>query len=86
MSKIATIQTQVEFELKQNVEDILQHLGLTTTQAITLFLEQIALQKDLPFEVKKPNAETRAALEEASQPEKLESYKTPEALYAELDI
>jgi len=40
---------QVDPELKQDVEDILQELGLTMSQAITLFLEQISLKKGLPF-------------------------------------
>ena len=34
------------------------------TQAITLFLQQVRLQKGLPFEVKLPTKETQKALKE----------------------
>lgn len=67
MRKIAVIRARVEPELKASVEDILEHLGLTTSQAITLFLKQIELQKGIPFRVNIPNAETVKVLKEAEQ-------------------
>lgn len=64
MSKTATITTRVEPELKRNAEDILEKLGVNTTDAITMFLSQIVLRQGLPFEVRIPNAATRAAIAE----------------------
>jgi DNA-damage-inducible protein J len=63
--KNAIINARVESELKTNVEGILKNLGLTATQAITIFYQQIKLNNGLPFEVKIPNDETVTAMEEA---------------------
>jgi len=86
MTKSAVISTRVDPELKRNVEAVLAPLGMTTTQAITLFLKQIELKRGLPFAVQLPNAETLAALEESKQPERLQRFATPEDLYADLGI
>ncbi len=59
MTKSAMIRARVDSMLKEEVEGILQELGLSTTQAITLFYQQIRLSKGLPFEVRLPNQVTR---------------------------
>jgi len=59
MSKTATIRARVEPELKNKAEHIFSRLGLTTTQAITMFYKQVELQGGLPFEVVIPNETTR---------------------------
>jgi mRNA interferase YafQ len=42
---MSTIRANIEPQLKAIVEEIFQQLGLTTTEAITLFYQQIALNK-----------------------------------------
>ena len=64
MSKTATIHMRVEPELKQDVENILRELGLTTSEAINMFLRQVSARRGIPFDVRIPNAETREAMEE----------------------
>ncbi|PID73776.1 MAG: type II toxin-antitoxin system antitoxin, RelB/DinJ family [Desulfobacterales bacterium] len=58
MSKTSTIRARMEPDLKGKAEHIFQQLGLTTTQAITLFYKQVELQKRLPFDVAIPNKTT----------------------------
>lgn len=65
MSKTETIRARVEPELKERAEAIFDTLGLSPTEAITLFYKQVALNQGLPFEVKIPNEATREAIEEA---------------------
>lgn len=67
MSKTETLHIRVEPELKANVEATLNQLGLTTADAVNMFLKQITLTGGLPFEVKLPryNAETEAAMKES---------------------
>ncbi len=60
-----TVRARVNSDLKQEVEDILSHIGLSTSQAITLFLKRIKYEKGIPFELKVPNATTLKAMEEA---------------------
>ena len=64
MGKTATITARIEPKLKRNAETVLERLGVNTTDAITMFLSQVVLQRGLPFEVRLPNAATRAALSE----------------------
>ena len=51
-------------EVKAAAEDIFDALGLTPTQAVTLFYRQVGLQRGLPFELKVPNDETLQAVED----------------------
>ena len=44
------IKTQVDQKLKEDTEAIFKSLGLTTTEAIRLFLAQVRLQGGLPFQ------------------------------------
>lgn len=59
MSKTAIIRARVEPELKEQAETILERLGVSTTQAISMFYKQVILRKGLPFPVAIPNATTR---------------------------
>ncbi|MGQ0484524.1 MAG: type II toxin-antitoxin system RelB/DinJ family antitoxin [Hyphomicrobiales bacterium] len=64
MGKTATITARIEPELKRKAEGVLDKLGVNTTDAITMFLNQVVLRRGLPFEVRIPNAATRRALAE----------------------
>lgn len=55
MGKTSSIRARIEPELKGKAEHIFQQLGLTTTQAITLFYKQVELKNGLPFDVVIPN-------------------------------
>lgn len=59
MGKTSTVRARVEPDLKGKAEQIFQQLGLTTTQAITLFYRQVELRRGLPFDVILPNETTR---------------------------
>jgi DNA-damage-inducible protein J len=67
MAKTETLHIRVEADVKAGVESTLKTLGLSTTEAINIFLHQVILAGGLPFEVKNPqyNAETIAAIQEA---------------------
>lgn len=51
MAKSAVIKARVEPELKQQAEAIFRALGLTPTEAVTLFYKQVTFQNGLPFDV-----------------------------------
>jgi DNA-damage-inducible protein J len=86
MTKAAVISARIDPELKRNTEQIFQELGLTTTQAITLFYKQVELQHGLPFAVKLPNEETQQALAEAKARYNLKSFDDTDTLFEDLDI
>ena len=62
--KSAMVRARIEPELKIKAEKYFDILGLSTTQAITLFFKQVELHHGLPFEINIPNFETVAAMEE----------------------
>jgi DNA-damage-inducible protein J len=64
MGKTAYITARIEPKLKASAEGVLQRLGMSTSDAITVFLRQVTLRRGLPFEVRIPNAATRKAMQE----------------------
>jgi len=70
--KTAIINARVKPDLKDEVEQILSQLGITTTQAITMYFEQIKMNQGIPFQLKIPNAETLQAMEDARANNNLE--------------
>ena len=54
MSKSTSIYTRVNPDLKKQVEQILDRLGLPMASAINLFLHQIKIHNGIPFDVKLP--------------------------------
>jgi addiction module RelB/DinJ family antitoxin len=75
-TKTATVRARVTPELKKTTEKVLATLGLSTSDAISLYFKQITLTKGLPFPVKTPNAETLAAISEAEKNKDNEAYWT----------
>jgi len=86
MSKTAVISTRIDPDLKHNAEQVFKELGLTASQAITLFYRQVDLQRGLPFSVRIPNETTRQALEEARTRRNLESFASVDDLFANLEV
>ncbi|MDD9989064.1 MAG: type II toxin-antitoxin system RelB/DinJ family antitoxin [Spirochaetaceae bacterium] len=84
MAKTAMIRARVEPELKQEAEKVFTTLGLSPTDAITLFYKQTALHNGLPFELRIPNEETLAAVRQARSGEGLSAYSSVEQMRADL--
>jgi DNA-damage-inducible protein J len=76
MAKSEIIRARVEPALKHEAEAVLNKLGMTPTEAITLFYKQVTLYRGLPFPVRIPNAATRKALQEACDRENIETFET----------
>jgi DNA-damage-inducible protein J len=86
MQKTATVRATVERKLKADAEAVLEKIGLTTSQAITIYLKQITLYKGIPFEVKIPNKATLKSLEDTKRKKNLEKFKTTDELFDSLEI
>jgi DNA-damage-inducible protein J len=63
--KSATINARIELPLKIEVDKILKQMGITTTQAITMFYNQIKNSRGIPFELRIPNEETVEAMKDS---------------------
>jgi DNA-damage-inducible protein J len=84
MTKSTMIHARVEPSLKLETEKTLSELGLNMTQAITLFLQQVRLQKGLPFEVKLPTEQTQKALKELDNRDG-KKFASVDALFEDLE-
>ena len=80
MAKTEMIRVRVEPELKSQAEEVFSELGLSPTEAISLFYAQVTLHRGLPFAVRVPNAETIEALRQARVGEGLTEHDDLDAL------
>ena len=51
MARTSNIYVRVEPEIKEQAENVLEQLGIPMSNAISVFLRQIVLQKGIPFEM-----------------------------------
>lgn len=86
MAKDAIINARVESKLKSKVDHIFEILGLSPTEAITLFYKQVELNKGLPFEVKVPNKLTEKTIKASQAGKGVKRFKSQRELYADLGI
>jgi DNA-damage-inducible protein J len=67
MAATTMIHVRVDEQIKAQATDALASMGLTVSDAVRVFLTRVAADKELPFALKAPNAETRAAMSEADE-------------------
>jgi DNA-damage-inducible protein J len=84
MAKTLTLHTRIEPEIKDKADAILKELGISTTEAINLFLRQVIRYRGIPLDLRIPNDETAAAVKEAEQGVDLHRCKDLEQLFKEL--
>lgn len=65
MSTAETVRARIDPELKREASAVLAELGLSVSDAIRILLTRVAAEKALPFEMRVPNAESRAAMRAA---------------------
>lgn len=69
MSLNATVRARVDESLKFDAEHILKEIGLTTSQAINIFLKKVVSEHGIPFELKVPSDKLKLAMDEAKKSE-----------------
>jgi len=79
MTKTTAITVRLDPQVKKDAQAVLKELGLTTTQAVSLFFKQISLNKGLPFAVEIPNEETIQAIEDGLNGRNLKTFENAEA-------
>ncbi len=85
MAKTEMIRARVEPELKREAEETFSALGLSVTEAITLFYRQVAMHHGLPFPVRVPNETTLEAIRQARAGEDITEYASLDELMAEFE-
>ena len=65
MAKTTMLHVRVDEEIKAQTTEILAEMGLTVSDGVRLFLNHVISEQGIPLELKIPNTETRAAIEES---------------------
>jgi DNA-damage-inducible protein J len=86
MSKTAMIRARVDPGLKVKVEGVFDAIGLSATEAITLFYRQVQARNGLPFDVVIPNATTRKTMRATEEGRNLVRAKDAEDLFKKLGV
>lgn len=87
MASTAFVRARIDETLKEQAATVLAEMGLTVSDVVRMTLTRIAKDKALPFELKVPNAETRAAMEESRAMMKARNarFADPQELFSALD-
>jgi DNA-damage-inducible protein J len=67
MATSAMVHVRVDEKVKAEATEMLAAMGLSVSDAVRVFLMRVIAEKQLPFALKVPNAETRAAMLEADE-------------------
>lgn len=54
MDETSNVYVSVEPEIKEQAESILKQLGIPMSNAVSMFLRQVVIQRGIPFDVKLP--------------------------------
>jgi len=84
MSNSTQISTRIDKATKNQAVEIFHKLGMSTSQAISMFFRQVIYRRGLPFDVKVPNEETVATFKKTDAGKDLHRVSGVEELSREL--
>lgn len=67
MAATAMVHVRVDEQIKAQATETLAAMGLSLSDAVRVFLMRVVADQQMPFALKAPNAETRAAMAEADE-------------------
>jgi DNA-damage-inducible protein J len=65
MSTKGMVHVRIDEDEKNEAAAVLSSMGLSVSSVVRLLLKRVAAEKAVPFDLRIPNAETRAAMAEA---------------------
>jgi DNA-damage-inducible protein J len=65
MPATSMVHVRVNEDEKNEAAAVLSSMGLSVSSVVRLLLKRVAVEKAVPFDLRVPNAETRAAMTEA---------------------
>ncbi|MGB0385118.1 MAG: type II toxin-antitoxin system RelB/DinJ family antitoxin [Ardenticatenaceae bacterium] len=86
MNDSAIVPIQIEPQLRIDAESVFRELGISVTEAITLFYEQVILNRQLPFHPPTPNPTTLETFRKTDAGEEIVSFNNTQELFEWLEI
>mgnify|MGYP001050781337 CR=1 FL=1 len=85
MARTATIQARIDPEIKSKAQKIFNQLQISMSEAISLYLTQVTLQKRIPFELKIPNDLTQETILKSEHGIDTHSVNSVDELFEDLE-
>jgi DNA-damage-inducible protein J len=86
-AQTSMLHIRVEDDIKEQATLALTAMGLSVSDAVRLFLRRVVIDQAFPLELKVPNAQTLAAMEEsrATMAARRARFGSAEELFADLE-
>ena len=86
-AQTSMLHIRVDNDIKEQVAVALTAMGLSISDAVRLFLRRVVIDQAFPLELKVPNAETQAAMEEsrAMMAGRRARFATADEVFADLE-
>ena len=86
-AQTSMLHIRVDDDTKVQATQALTAMGMTVSDAVRLFLRRVVIDQAFPLELKVPNAESRAAMEEsrAMMAKRRTRFTSADALFADLE-
>ena len=83
MSAMTIVRTRIDGRVKAEAAKVLDDIGLSVSDVVRMVLTRVADEQALPLDLKVPNAETKAAMQEARAAMKQRSarFSDPQAMF-----
>ncbi len=86
-AQTSMLHIRVDDDIKEQATQALTAMGLSMSDAVRLFLRRVVVDQAFPLELKVPNAETQAAMEEsrAMMAKRRARFASADELFADLE-
>lgn len=87
MAHTSMLHVRVDDDVKAQASEALAAMGLSISDAVRILLKRVVNDQAFPLELKVPNAQTRAAMEESRAMVKARSarFRSADALFDDLE-
>ena len=86
-AQTSMLHIRVDDDIKEQATQALSAMGMSVSEAVRLFLHRVVIDQAFPLELKVPNAETIAAMEEsrAMMARRRARFTSADELFADLE-
>jgi DNA-damage-inducible protein J len=84
--KTEFVRARIEPDLKQEVHHLFDEIGITPSQAITIFYKLVQREHGLPFDMRVPNKKTVQTFKDTDEGKNLTFYENSDEMFKKLGM